>query len=326
MEFVCILFLASCIFITMHYFWNTITQPLLDALQPRSIVEIGMEHGKQTQQFLEYAHGKNIIVHGIDPLVQFPLEEWKNRYGDTFVFHQGISLEQLPRIEQYDAVIIDGDHNWYTVFHELKLIEAHANPFPLIILHDTAWPYARRDLYYDLQRIPATFRQPSAKGGVIPGSSQLQATGSNVQYEHAQNEGGEKNGVLTAVEDFVAQTSLPLSFTQLPGLHGIGILLDARHPRVTAITDVLQQLRPSPLLQRHLERVEEERLMDVMQRKKLEKGFVDLQKEFFDLLKENHRLACELMHMQGTRSWRWTAALRQAGLLTHKKQHTPRVP
>ncbi len=63
-----------------------------------------------------------------------------------------MSLEQLPLLEEIDAVILDGDHNWYTVYNELKLLSRQVDdgrPYPLVLVHDIGWPYGRRDLYYD---------------------------------------------------------------------------------------------------------------------------------------------------------------------------------
>jgi hypothetical protein len=37
--------------------------------------------------------------------------------------YRGNSLQVLPQVrEVYDCVLIDGDHNWHTVFNELRLI------------------------------------------------------------------------------------------------------------------------------------------------------------------------------------------------------------
>ena len=71
-----------------------------------------------------------------------------------------------------DVVLIDGDHNWYTVFNELRLIEEMSRlkgfPMPLVMFHDIGWPYGRRDMYYNPSDIPEEFRQPIGKGGLMP--------------------------------------------------------------------------------------------------------------------------------------------------------------
>ena len=51
-------------------------------------------------------------------------------------------------------MIIDGDHNYYTVSEELRLIAERARtaPLPLLLFHDVCWPHARRDDYFDARR------------------------------------------------------------------------------------------------------------------------------------------------------------------------------
>ena len=61
-------------------------------------------------------------------------------------------------------VIIDGDHNYFTVSEELRLIAERAAgaALPLLLFHDVGWPHARRDDYYAAERIPEADRRPLA--------------------------------------------------------------------------------------------------------------------------------------------------------------------
>jgi hypothetical protein len=89
----------------------------------------------------------------------------------------------LDGIHDVDAVFLDVDHNWYTVYHELKLLENTAlkggSPPPMIALHDVDWPDTRRDMYYDPDSIPDAHRQPHRRLGVAPGETELIAGGMN---------------------------------------------------------------------------------------------------------------------------------------------------
>ena len=53
-------------------------------------------------------------------------------------------------------MIIDGDHNYWTVSEELRLIgeRAAGADLPLLLFHDVCWPHARRDDYFDAEQIP----------------------------------------------------------------------------------------------------------------------------------------------------------------------------
>ena len=180
-------------------------------LQPKILVEIGSSHGENTKNLLEFCQQTDAKLHVIDPLPKYSVSSWQERYGDHLIFHSTLSLNALPLIDHFDVVLIDGDHNWYTVFNELKLIERQcaqsSRPFPLVMLHDIAWPYGRRDLYYDPQTIPDAYRQPyESKGLKLETTGLLENEGLNQGLFNASHEGGAHNGVLTAVEDFVDQT------------------------------------------------------------------------------------------------------------------------
>jgi hypothetical protein len=71
------------------------------------------------------------------------------------------SFEALDSMASPDAVIIDGDHNYYTVTGELQRIHRRGPDAasPLVMLHDVGWPLVRRD------RLP---RPRPDTGGVPP--------------------------------------------------------------------------------------------------------------------------------------------------------------
>jgi len=227
----------------MLAFWPDVVCPLLEALAPESIVEVGSENGKTTRRLLELAESTGAVVHAIDPAPRFDVATWQQLHGERFVFHHRISLDALADIERFDAVLIDGDHNWYTVFHELQLIETRCRerqqPLPLIMLHDVTWPYGRRDLYYAPESIPERHRQPYARKGISPTSSELLDDGGfNAHLCNASHEGGPHNGVLTAVEDYLKDSSEAFDLVRIPAAFGLAILLPRplakRHPEVAA--------------------------------------------------------------------------------------------
>jgi len=205
-----------------------VIEPVFEFLKPEVIVEIGSDHGSNTKNLLDFCERSGGKLHVIDPLPKYDMDEWRERYGETLIFHRDLSLNALPRIERPDAVLIDGDHNWYTVYNELKLIEKLCGDsgFPLIILHDIGWPYGRRDLYYDPEAIPPEHRNPYARKGMLPESVELlENKGLNHRLHNALFEGGPRNGILTAIEDFLEETEQRIELTQIPGLHGLGVLI-----------------------------------------------------------------------------------------------------
>jgi methyltransferase family protein len=244
----------------MYGFWDWLTRPALEALGAREIVEIGSERGRQTERLLQWCESQGARLHVIEPEPRYdPVALAASRPG-TLVFHESTSLEVLPALGASDAVLIDGDHNWYTVYHELKALEkVNGANFPLVLLHDVAWPFARRDMYYEPGRIPGEYRQPYLKLGVKRGQSQLvDPPGGFVFGLHkAVEEGGPRNGVLTAVEDFMRESALPLRLEILPIDFGLGVLasevLQQRRPALRELLDSLHQPDFGRRLALHLE-------------------------------------------------------------------------
>ena len=242
----------------MYRFWGSITKQVFEALKPQCIVEIGCEDGKNTSNLLQYCVRHNAEIHVIDVQPLFDVATWTQRHAGRLHVHRGKSLDILPQLPAYDAALIDGDHNWYTVYNELRCIEQHMvqhGTNVLVMLHDVDWPYARRDMYYNPENIPPEYRQPHCRGGLMPERKEPQKDrGINPQHFHAAVEGGERNGVLTAVEDFLKQSTYPWKLICIPGLNGLGILAPERLLQARpALSTTLSSLETPPALKPHLQ-------------------------------------------------------------------------
>lgn len=249
----------------MHRFWPKLIRPILEAARPDLVVEVGAATGAHTRPLARFCRSHAISLHVIDPTPHFEPSELGDQ-TEGFVFHKGRSLDVLGDIGPADVALIDGDHNWYTVTHELQLLRRTARsadrPTPLVLCHDSGWPYGRRDAYYDPAAIPAECRQPWERAGILPGRSALASAGGiNPRFANAKHEGGPRNGVMTAIEDFVGTAGEPIELTVLPELHGLAILapgsrLDAqpRLPREIAGINTARRRADLALL------VEQERL------------------------------------------------------------------
>ena len=203
----------------------------LEAAGARSVAEIGAEHGLFTSELLTWADGTGGgRITAVDPAPQRRLSELAERRPELELIVE-TSQAALPGLELPDAVIIDGDHNYSTVHEELRLIGEKVGDgrIPLVLLHDIGWPLARRDSYHDPDRLAAEDRQPYAdEGFLVPGEAGLAERG--LYYERiALAEGGPRNGVLTAVEDFVAARE-HLRLAIVPPFFGLGVLWDERSP------------------------------------------------------------------------------------------------
>ncbi len=208
---------------------------VLETSNTKTIVEIGAEYGGNTAMLADFAGERGGTLISVDPAPKPEFLEWAAAHPSVTHIAEP-SLQAFSKLADVDAWVIDGDHNWYTVYHELMLVDAISkrDGKPLLaILHDIHWPSGRRDMYYAPDAIPAAFRQPySYDGGALLDQSGLvdgQGFRGMGNFAWATHEGGPRNGVLTAVEDFLEEqhrSGRELGFAEIPAVFGLGVLFD----------------------------------------------------------------------------------------------------
>ncbi|MGO9776853.1 MAG: class I SAM-dependent methyltransferase [Terracidiphilus sp.] len=193
-----------------------------------SFCEIGASTGKSTDEILKLPIASYSII---DPCFDADLD-LKYASDKRVTVHKCNSLDALKNHSgAYDCFLIDGDHNWYTVFNELRLIQQGGllRPGGMIFFHDVEWPNGRRDMYYQPETIPPEFRHEYERKGILRGRSQLtDHGGTNPGLCNAVREGGPRNGVLTAIEDFYAENRSDYLFCRVRLGSGLGILQNRR--------------------------------------------------------------------------------------------------
>jgi hypothetical protein len=222
----------------------------LEAAGARSVVEVGAFAGDLTRLLLEWAAPSGARVSAIDPAPQEALVELAVEH-DELELVRATSHEALTTIALPDAIVIDGDHNYFTVSEELRIVgeRAPAAALPLLMFHDVCWPHARRDDYFDPEAIPAEHRQPIAKDAdLFPGDPGVHDGG--LPYRNpAAREGGARYGVLTAIEDFVAARE-GLRLAVVPAFFGLGVLWHEDAPWAGAVAQLLDPWDRNALLER----------------------------------------------------------------------------
>jgi hypothetical protein len=225
----------------------------LEISQARSVAEIGAYAGDFTRLLLRWAASRDGRVAAIDPSPQPELEELAREHPELELIRD-TSLSALEHLQLPDALIIDGDHNYYTVSQELQRTwerrTSERQQLPLVLLHDVCWPHGRRDDYYDPAQVPSEYRQPAANGGgLYPGVPGIRDGGLPYRWPAAQ-EGGPRNGVLTAVEDFVEAHSERLRLAVVPSFYGLGIVWEQQAPYAEQLWQWLEPWDRNPLLAR----------------------------------------------------------------------------
>ena len=127
------------------------------------------------------------------------------------------SLNILSNFADYDAIFLNSDPNWYTVFNELNIIKQNNDDFPLVFICHNIFPHKRRDSYKNPDLIPNEFMNDY--------SENLEFSDISIQdgFYHAIEENTPKNGVLTAIEDFLSESG-SVGIMEFNLLNGITIL------------------------------------------------------------------------------------------------------
>ncbi|MGO9974343.1 MAG: class I SAM-dependent methyltransferase [Solirubrobacteraceae bacterium] len=224
--------------------------PCLDAAAPATLIEIGAYAGDITRLLLDWSEASGTRIISIDPDPHARLVALANEHPQL-TLDRSTSLDALAELPPADAVIVDGDHNYYTVSEELRLIAAQAagRRLPLVICHDVCWPHARRDSYYAIEQIPPEHRQPTVQGGYVHPNDQGLHEGGLAYKWPARREGGERNGVLTAIDDFL-QARPELRLALVPAFFGLGVIWPRDAPYADALERILAPWDRNPLLAR----------------------------------------------------------------------------
>jgi hypothetical protein len=225
----------------MDRFWTNTIKPLVETLAPARILQIGAKRGVNTQNLAECCRERGTRLDVLDPAPSPDLHKILALYPLEITFHQVKSASAMPGLQCAQLVLLDGEPNWFSVYNELQHLYLHAAKAgeapPIVLLHCVAWPYGRRDMYINPRWEDEAEQQPYAYKGILPDRSELTDAGLYGQFANATHEGGPKNGVLTAVEDFRSSLEISTSLYVLPWFEGLAFLVPE-----TRMTPALQTL------------------------------------------------------------------------------------
>ncbi|HXS34981.1 MAG TPA: glycosyltransferase [Solirubrobacterales bacterium] len=211
----------------MRVLWPTVVVPLLDALRPSTIVEFGDD-----ARFTAMLEAAAAVFEGS-----------VEQRGDS-----------LPGdLSAAELALIHGEPNWYSVTDRLDQLAAMSGnsdaPFPVTLVHGIDWPTGRRDAYPNPSAIPIDARQPHRGADGM---------------ERALDRHDLRNGVLTAVEDFLDRyEGDAVDAIHVPGLGGVAILVSQRRLKGKGSRPLAQLIagwRLSPLVLEQIATIEGERV------------------------------------------------------------------
>lgn len=217
-----------------------------------SVLEIGSEAGLFTERLSAWVAERGGELVSIDPHPSEKVRDLAARIPAMTVV-QDLSLNVLPHLEAKDAYLIDGDHNYFTVAGELAAIAAaaeRASVQPLLFVQDVAWPTGARDMYYDPESLPEEGRHPYDFAGVVPWDRDTRTQGGfrgNGEFAYARTEGGERNGVRTALVDFLAAHP-GFDVISVPCVFGLAVVYPRDAPWAGQLSARLGWYDDNPLL------------------------------------------------------------------------------
>lgn len=190
----------------VNYYKSDIIPIILNRFKVNDIVIKGFFEEEIMNQVLMYCNDNDVHYSMID-LFENSDEKMINN----------LSLDTLNNFTDYGAIFLNGDPNWYTIFNELNIIKEKNKEFPLVFICNNIFPHKRRDSYINPKVIPIEFLNDY--------TDHLIYNGINIKdgLFHAIEESACRNGVLTAIEDFINENS-SIGIMRIKFLNGITIL------------------------------------------------------------------------------------------------------
>lgn len=137
-----------------HVYVPWLTEYLKQKKNP-SVLEIGVDVGQTllplTHNLIALQKPFNYVGLDIrlDENLTAILRNFQVFQGQKIEYREANSLNWLPECkEQFDVVLIDGDHNYHTVSTELSYIDSILKPDGVCICDDYSGKWAERDLFY----------------------------------------------------------------------------------------------------------------------------------------------------------------------------------
>lgn len=209
-----------------------------------TVVEVGVESGQVSSLYADLG----ATVYCVEP---DPSDELRASLGGDPRLNlvEGASPAALGDLPVGDLYVLDGDHNYAVVRGELAWIMENA-PAATVVLNDVLWPCGRRDSYCRPSPLPPEDRHPATEDGPTVWHDGVTPAGfvGGGAFVFAAHAGGERNGVLTAVEDALDEAGAGWRLEIVPAVFGFGVLAGPGSPGRDEIFDALRPLTSSELL------------------------------------------------------------------------------
>ena len=141
-----------------NYFDLSIIPTFLSRFKVEKILAIGLSNELILDEIISYCN-KSTTLYAIDPKINIKdlikEDESLNNIKDYINYFSDDSLNVLPTLSNLDAIFINDDPNWYTIYNELNIIKENHINFPIVFVCNNKYPHKRRDSYINPEKIPA---------------------------------------------------------------------------------------------------------------------------------------------------------------------------
>ena len=205
----------------MKTIWTGIIKPIIEALNPRIIIELGIYNDKNTRNIIEYCFNNNSKLISIDPFPDSFTVELEYKYGKYFTLIRDSSLNVLQTIQNIDVILINVDKNWDLISQILMIIQENAKDhFPLIIFNHLKGPNTKIDPNNNAYDI-----QPKFTG---KNEDKIALNNDNLTNKYIISNSNGKNGFSHAVKDFLNNSDFELNFFNIYGFNELAIIYDQK--------------------------------------------------------------------------------------------------
>ena len=178
-----------------NYYELDIIPIILNRFKVHDLVLKGILDNEVMDHILKYCENNDCVCNEILSQIEFESNDFLN-------------------LSNHDAIFLNDDPNWYTVFNELKIIKESNDDFPLVFICNNIFPHKRRDSYSNPEIIPNEFINEYSKN--LEYNNILLNDG----FYHAIGENTPKNG---AIEDFLNENN-SIGVLDINFLNGMTIL------------------------------------------------------------------------------------------------------
>lgn len=216
-----------------NYFDLDIIPTFLSRFKVDKILAIGLSNEFIMKEVISFCVENESLLYAIDPKINikdlveknFKLENIDDYANKNIKYFNDYGLNILPSLKSFDAIFINDDPNWYTVFTELNLIKKNNPNFPLVFICNNKYPHKRRDSYINPECIPKEYKQECCNELPIEyeENNEIKKTMVKDGFCHAVDKDTPNNGVLTAIEDFLKEND-SLNILEINPLEGVSLI------------------------------------------------------------------------------------------------------